>query len=88
MTGSVEGAAVLNCDADIPGAAKYIIQCFAGLSAVLCAVDKEHIGALGAADLDRREVGLDVVAGKCNVLAEDRTQLIDPLIAFGLVGAD
>ena len=84
----MEGTAVLNGDAHIPGGLQDVIHGLAGALAPAGAVQEEHVGALGTADLHAAEAGVDVAAGQLHILVEDPAQLLQPRLAGFAVTAD
>ena len=88
MAGAVEGPAVLEGDAYVPGRLLHHVNGFSVGPAPFGAVQKQHIGALGAADKDAGEPVPDVIAGEGRILGQDLPQFLQPLDALGTVCSD
>lgn len=85
---AVEGPSVLPEDALADPGGKQLVHGLSMLPAPLGAIQKQHIGALGFCQSHALKMGSDIVVSIGYIFRQYLAELIHPLVAFRLIGAD
>ena len=84
----MEHPAILDRNAYVPASLFQFLNGLAVLLAPFGAVHEQHVSALRLGDGHTLKMLCDVIAGVIHIAGNSLTQLIDPLVTFGLVGTD
>ena len=88
MAWAVEWSAVLPDNADFNARRLQLVDRHTVTLAPLCAIKKQHIGALGASVGNSLKMLVYIIAGIVHILGKDFAKLVHPRFALLAVGTD